>query len=92
MVYRIRPRVFIGLAAAAALVLSLAVDAGRPTQDADENDVARMHACAPATSNCVSLEVAPDVTGAIPTRAGMHRLWDLGVTWKDINPTAGSFV
>jgi hypothetical protein len=51
-----------------------------------------MHACAPATSNCVSLEVAPDVTGAIPTRAGMHRLWDLGVTWKDINPTAGSFV
>jgi hypothetical protein len=92
VVYRIRPRVFIGLAAAAALVLSLAVDAGRPTQDADENDVARMHACAPATSNCVSLEVAPDVTGAIPTRAGMHRLWDLGVTWKDINPAAGSFV
>ena len=70
MVNRIRPRASIGLAAAAALVLSLAVDAGRPAQAADENGVARMHACAPATSNFVSLEVAPEEEAVVPAACG----------------------
>ena len=51
-----------------------------------------MQACTPASANFVSLETAPEVSGAIPIGAGMHRLWDLGVTWKDLNPASGIFV
>lgn len=50
-----------------------------------------MQACAPTTENFVSLEAAPEVAGTIPIGAGMHRLWDLGVTWKDVNPAPGAF-
>jgi len=39
----------------------------------------------------VSLEAAPEVEGPIPLTAGMHRLWDLGVAWKDVNPAPGQF-
>ncbi|CAB4966494.1 MAG: hypothetical protein F2840_13975 [Actinobacteria bacterium] len=75
----------------AAALLALTMHGGSPVRAADVNGVARMHACTPPSSNFVSLEVAPEVTGAIPISAGMHRLWDLGVTWKDVNPAAGSF-
>ncbi len=75
----------------AAALLAVTMHGGSPVRAADVNGVARMHACTPPSSNFVSLEVAPEVTGAIPITAGMHRLWDLGVTWKDVNPAAGSF-
>jgi|GEM_PF-1655945 len=58
---------------------------------ADEAGVARMQACTPTSADFVSLEAAPEVSGAIPISAGMHRLWDLGVTWKDVNPAPGTF-
>ena len=75
----------------AAALLAVTMHGGSTVRAADVNGVARMHACTPPSSNFVSLEVAPEVTGAIPISAGMHRLWDLGVTWKDVNPAAGSF-
>ena len=50
-----------------------------------------MQACTPTTDRFVSLEAAPEVAGTIPIGAGMHRLWDLGVTWKDVNPAPGTF-
>ncbi|MBU6245103.1 MAG: OmpA family protein [Actinomycetales bacterium] len=62
-----------------------------PAQAADPAGVARMQACTPTSAGFVSLEAAPEVTGSIPISAGMHRLWDLGVTWKDVNPAPGSF-
>lgn len=51
----------------------------------------RMRQCTPTTSAFVSLEVAPEVTGRPKARAGMHRLWDLKVTWRDVNPERGRF-
>lgn len=51
----------------------------------------RMRACQPATDAFVSLEVAPEVTGRPLARAGMHRLWDMRVTWRDVNPEPGRF-
>lgn len=38
-----------------------------------------------------SLEVAPELTGAVPVAAGMHRLWDMKVAWTDVNPAPGVF-
>jgi hypothetical protein len=51
----------------------------------------RMRQCTPTTSAFVSLEVAPEVKGRPKARAGMHRLWDLKVTWRDVNPERGRF-
>jgi len=62
-----------------------------PAHAADEAGVARMQACTQTSADFVSLEVAPEVTGTVPIGAGMHRLWDLGVTWKDVNPSPGTF-
>lgn len=74
------------------IVLSLApVPVTGPAQAADAAGVARMQTCSPTSANFVALEAAPEVTGSIPIGAGMHRLWDLGVTWKDVNPGPGSF-
>lgn len=39
----------------------------------------------------MSMEVAPEVTDAVPLKAGMHRLWDMKVAWKDVNPAKGVF-
>lgn len=50
-----------------------------------------MQQCSPPTADFVSLGAAPEVQGAIPLTAGMHRLWDLGVAWKDVNPAPGVF-
>ena len=75
----------------AAALLATTMHGGSPVRAADVNGVARMHACTPPSASFVSLEVAPEVTGAIPITAGMHRLWDLGVTWKDVNPASGTF-
>lgn len=51
----------------------------------------RMRQCTPTTRAFVSLEVAPEVKGRPKARAGMHRLWDLKVTWRDVNPERGRF-
>lgn len=51
----------------------------------------RMRACQPTSDAFVSLEVAPEVIGRPPVRAGMHRLWDMKVTWRDLNPERGRF-
>jgi hypothetical protein len=40
----------------------------------------------------VSLEIAPEVTGPAPIGAGYHRLWDMAVAWRDVNPSPGVFV
>ena len=72
-----------------ALVVSLM---GAPGAGANEvSGVARMQACTPPSAAFVSLGAAPEVQGAIPLTAGMHRLWDLGVAWKDVNPAPGVF-
>lgn len=75
------------------LVLALAlVASSAPSVRADEvMGVARMQACSPPSADFVSLGAAPEVQGAIPLSAGMHRLWDLGVAWKDVNPAPGVF-
>jgi hypothetical protein len=39
----------------------------------------------------MSMEVAPEVTGAVPLKAGMHRLWDMKTAWKDVNPDRDVF-
>ena len=39
----------------------------------------------------MSMEVAPEVTGAVPLKAGMHRLWDMKTAWKDVNPAQNVF-
>jgi hypothetical protein len=75
---------------AAAVCLALVVPNG-PAQAFDPAGVARMQVCTPPTENFVSLEAAPEVEGPIPIGAGMHRLWDLGVAWKDVNPSQGVF-
>jgi hypothetical protein len=72
-------------------MLSLFGPASSPARAADEAGVARMQACTPTSADFVSLEVAPEVVGDLPIAAGMHRLWDLGVTWKDVNPSPGTF-
>jgi len=51
----------------------------------------RMRACQPTSDAFVSLEVAPEVVGRPLARAGMHRLWDMKVTWRDVNPERGRF-
>ena len=50
-----------------------------------------------ASPNQFSLSVAPQVAwdagleGLIPPAASMYRLWDMGVAWKDVNPSRGVF-
>jgi len=39
----------------------------------------------------MSMEVAPEVTGAVPLKSGMHRLWDMKTAWKDVNPARDVF-
>ena len=43
-----------------------------------------------------NIEVAPEVgmtqhPGPLPVTAGLERIWDLGVAWKDVNPSQGVF-
>lgn len=52
---------------------------------------AALDTCQNPTRAFVSLEVAPEVTGAVPVGAGYHRLWDMAVGWKDVNPAPGVF-
>lgn len=44
------------------------------------------------TPGFFSLEVAPEVTSSVPIPAGYHRLWDMKVAWRDVNPEQGTFV
>ncbi|MDP2012621.1 MAG: hypothetical protein Q8L05_00155 [Actinomycetota bacterium] len=78
----------VALASATALVAgSIPAQAARVTQSVP----AALNTCQPPSKAFVSLEVAPELTGAVPVRAGYHRLWDMAVAWKDINPSNGVF-
>ncbi len=88
------------LAAAAALVVGLgsfAWHAPTPAQAADlsqaqiDAGLKRFQAAASRASYFMSMEVAPEVTSAVPLQAGLHRLWDMKTAWKDVNPTQGVF-
>lgn len=37
----------------------------------------------------MSVEIAPELTEAVGIAAGYHRLWDMKVAWKDVNPQPG---
>lgn len=69
--------------------------AGRPATAAPTEDllqgVDRMQRCSVTTDAFVSLEAAPEITSTIPVQAGLLRLWDMGVAWRDVNPAAGVF-
>ena len=86
-----RPAVIRGFVFATVAALTLSVVTAPTTSAQDATGVARMQACTPPTADFVSLGAAPEVKGAIPLTAGMHRLWDLGVSWKDVNPAPGVF-
>ncbi|CAB4630252.1 unannotated protein [freshwater metagenome] len=51
----------------------------------------KFQTASPRASYFMSMEVAPEVTGAVPLKAGMHRLWDMKTAWKDVNPSKGVF-
>ena len=72
-----------------AVIASLLIAPGATANEV--SGVARMQACTPPSAAFVSLGAAPEVQGVIPLTAGMHRLWDLGVAWKDVNPAPGVF-
>ena len=68
--------------------------AGRLTEAEKEQSltgVARMSACRPTDGSFVSLEAAPEVVGPVPVSAGLLRLWDMKVAWRDVNPSDGVF-
>lgn len=78
----------VALASATALVAgSMPAQAARVAQSVP----AALNTCLPLSKAFVSLEVAPELTGAAPVSAGYHRLWDMAVAWKDINPSSGVF-
>jgi hypothetical protein len=52
---------------------------------------AALDTCTVTTNAFVSLEVAPEVTSRPNANAGMYRLWDIAVAWKDVNPARGVF-
>lgn len=81
-----------GLALAlAGLAALMALESASPAAAVDPAGLARFQSCSPTTDAFVSLEAAPEVTGPIPLGAGLHRLWDLGVAWRDVNPAPGQF-
>ncbi len=79
---------FAAFASIAALVATAV-----PAQALREPVVVRagIDSCQNPTNSFVSLEVAPELTGPVPVGAGYHRLWDMAVTWKDVNPAPGVF-
>ena len=83
------PRRRVWLTSTLLVVSTVAI--GHPVQGDELSGVARMQRCSPPSAPFVSLGAAPEVQGAIPLKAGMHRLWDLGVAWKDVNPAPGVF-
>lgn len=85
--HRLGSKRLVAVSAAALVVATITP----PAQAQDLAGVARMQQCSPPTADFVSLGAAPEVQGAIPLTAGMHRLWDLGVAWKDVNPAPGVF-
>ena len=84
-------RSWLAATATVAVAAVLATTPAPPAAAFDPRGIARMQACTPPTEDFVSLEAAPEVVGAIPLGAGMHRLWDLGVGWTHVNPAAGTF-
>ncbi len=44
-----------------------------------------------ATTGLPALEVAPEFHAPVDVAAGFHRLWDMKVAWKDVNPSPGVF-
>lgn len=44
------------------------------------------------TPEFFSLEIAPEITSPVDLNpGGYQRLWDMGVAWKDVNPSEGVF-
>jgi hypothetical protein len=66
---------------------------GMPAQAASAPTVVpvALDTCRNPGNAFVSLEVAPEVPGRVPIGAGYHRLWDMAVAWKDVNPAPGVF-
>jgi hypothetical protein len=56
-----------------------------------DSGLKRFQTTSARASYFMSMEVAPEVTGAVPLKAGMHRLWDMKTAWKDVNPARGVF-
>jgi len=61
------------------------------TQTQIDAGLKRFQTASARASYFMSMEVAPEVTGAVPLKAGMHRLWDMKTAWKDVNPSKGVF-
>ena len=59
----------------------------------DKAAIAALQATTGPAAFARNIEVAPEVgmTGPIPVQAGLDRIWDLGVAWKDVNPAPGVF-
>jgi len=72
---------FVPTSAQAADLTAAQIDAG----------LKKFQAASARASYFMSMEVAPEVTGAVPLKAGMHRLWDMKTAWKDVNPAKGVF-
>ena len=87
----------LALLSLAALTTSLATGAHAaeiPAHKASPKaEVARLQAKTGPPAFARNIEVAPEVgmTGPIAVQAGLDRIWDLGVAWKDVNPAPGFF-
>lgn len=62
-------------------------------QDSADASIMQLRQSAGPAAFTRNIEVAPEVgmTGPIGVQAGLERIWDLGVAWKDVNPAAGVF-
>lgn len=82
----------IGLTSIALLLGSVtAAQAATLTPAQIEAGLKKFQSASARASYFMSMEVAPEVTDAVPLKAGMHRLWDMKVAWKDVNPARGVF-
>ena len=82
----------IGLTSVALVMGSVtAAQAATLTPAQIEAGLKKFQSASARASYFMSMEVAPEVTDAVPLNAGMHRLWDMKVAWKDVNPARGVF-
>jgi hypothetical protein len=66
------------IAGAASLVISLSIISVAQSTPASADET--------VSGYQFSLGLAPEVTGSPGVQAGMIRLWDMGVAWRDVNP------
>ncbi|MSW67087.1 MAG: hypothetical protein F2820_07475, partial [Actinobacteria bacterium] len=72
-------------------VVPTSAQAADLTQDQIEAGLKKFQTASARASYFMSMEVAPEVTGAVPLKAGMHRWWDMKTAWKDVNPARDVF-